>query len=226
MNPGPFGMNQTGVPFGEVRHVREWLRVEGAVQRPHPEHPKRPVLGLSCGRSEVSGARFWGLIRRLCPDPQRFFTHCFVHNHCPLLFLSASGRNVPPSDLPPQHRGPLLALCDRALVGAVRVLSVRMVLALGRFAERRARRALDAAGMGGVRVEGLPHPSPRNPRANRGWEEMVLSRLRELGVLEVVLGNGDGREGGDSAGSTEPGAGDAVEHREEGGGGSGMGGSQ
>ncbi|XP_057266348.1 single-strand selective monofunctional uracil DNA glycosylase, partial [Pezoporus wallicus] len=180
------------VPFGEVRAVRDWLQVRGGVQRPHPEHPKRPVLGLSCTRSEVSGARFWGLIRRLCPQPQRFFTHCFVHNHCPLLFLSASGRNVPPSDLPPQHRAPLLELCDRALVAAVRVLSARLVLALGRFTEHRARRALAAAGLAGngdgdgVRVEGLPHPSPRNPRANREWEGMVLSRLRELGVLEVL----------------------------------------
>uniref|UniRef100_A0A8V5H0W9 Uracil-DNA glycosylase-like domain-containing protein n=1 Tax=Melopsittacus undulatus TaxID=13146 RepID=A0A8V5H0W9_MELUD len=170
MNPGPFGMGQTGVPFGEVQHVRDWLHIGGQVQRPDPEHPKRPVLGLNCPRSEVSGARFWGLIRRLCPDPQRFFTHCFVHNHCPLLFLSASGRNVPPSDLPPQHRGPILELCDQALVGAVRVLSTRLVLALGRFTEHRARR-------------GLPHPSPRNPRANREWERMVLSRLRELGSM-------------------------------------------
>ncbi|NXW95388.1 SMUG1 glycosylase, partial [Alopecoenas beccarii] len=54
MNPGPFGMAQTGVPFGEVWHVREWLRVTGAVTKPPGEHPKRPVLGLSCRRAEVS----------------------------------------------------------------------------------------------------------------------------------------------------------------------------
>ncbi|NXT22122.1 SMUG1 glycosylase, partial [Syrrhaptes paradoxus] len=54
MNPGPFGMAQTGVPFGESWHVREWLRVVGGVQKPPSEHPKRPVLGLSCQRSEVS----------------------------------------------------------------------------------------------------------------------------------------------------------------------------
>ncbi|XP_061224749.1 single-strand selective monofunctional uracil DNA glycosylase [Neopsephotus bourkii] len=227
MNPGPFGMAQTGVPFGEVRAVRDWLQVQGGVQRPHPEHPKRPVLGWSCPRSEVSGARFWGLIRRLCPQPQRFFTHCFVHNHCPLLFLSASGRNVPPSDLPPQHRAPLLELCDQALVEAVRVLSARLVLALGRFTEHRVRRALAAAGLNGgdgdgVRVEGLPHPSPRNPRANREWEQMVLSRLRELGVLEVLGVRGEeGEEGdggrGQSAGTGGSGLEEALGH----GGGSG-----
>ena len=27
MNPGPFGMAQTGVPFGEVAKVRDWLGI-------------------------------------------------------------------------------------------------------------------------------------------------------------------------------------------------------
>ena len=27
MNPGPFGMAQTGVPFGEIAAVRGWLRI-------------------------------------------------------------------------------------------------------------------------------------------------------------------------------------------------------
>ncbi|MBT7971315.1 MAG: single-stranded DNA-binding protein, partial [Verrucomicrobia bacterium] len=25
MNPGPYGMAQTGVPFGEISHVRDWM---------------------------------------------------------------------------------------------------------------------------------------------------------------------------------------------------------
>ncbi|XP_067992777.1 single-strand selective monofunctional uracil DNA glycosylase, partial [Melanerpes formicivorus] len=171
MNPGPFGMAQTGDLPGTLRRSLarpEWLGVTGGVRKPPQEHPKRPVLGLSCPRAEVSGARFWGLIRTLCPDPHLFFRHCFVHNHCPLLFLAASGRNLTPADLAPAERQRLLALCDRALERAVGVLGVGLVVGLGRFAERRARRVLAAAGSG-VRVEGLPHPSPRNPGANRGW---------------------------------------------------------
>ena len=46
MNPGPFGMAQTGVPFGAVEPVRRWLGIEGPVSRPRCEHPKRPVLGF------------------------------------------------------------------------------------------------------------------------------------------------------------------------------------
>uniref|UniRef100_A0A673U110 Single-strand-selective monofunctional uracil-DNA glycosylase 1 n=1 Tax=Suricata suricatta TaxID=37032 RepID=A0A673U110_SURSU len=52
MNPGPFGMAQTGVPFGEVSVVRDWLGVVGPVLTPPQEHPKRPVLGLECPHSE------------------------------------------------------------------------------------------------------------------------------------------------------------------------------
>src|SRR2546426_6444642 len=45
MNPGPFGMMQTGVPFGEVAAVRDWLHVSGRVESPRHWHPSRPVEG-------------------------------------------------------------------------------------------------------------------------------------------------------------------------------------
>ncbi|XP_058717122.1 single-strand selective monofunctional uracil DNA glycosylase [Poecile atricapillus] len=199
MNPGPFGMAQTGVPFGAARVVREWLGVSGRVLKPPQEHPKRPVLGLRCPRAEVSGCRFWGLIRSLCPEPRSFFRHCFVHNLCPLLFLAASGRNVPPPELRPPQRERLLATCGSALVATVRALGVRLVLALGRVAELRARRALRGAGLA-VPVRGIPHPSPRNPRANRGWESQARERLRELGVLRLL---GVGEQGGEPGGELE-----------------------
>src|SRR6188768_1279806 len=47
MNPGPFGMAQTGVPFGDVGMVRGWLEIEGAVTKPAREHPGRPVSGFA-----------------------------------------------------------------------------------------------------------------------------------------------------------------------------------
>jgi single-strand selective monofunctional uracil DNA glycosylase len=56
MNPGPFGMAQTGVPFGEIAAVRDWMGIDEPVKRPPRVHPKRPVLGFDCPRSEVSGA--------------------------------------------------------------------------------------------------------------------------------------------------------------------------
>ncbi|KAI3370201.1 hypothetical protein L3Q82_024974 [Scortum barcoo] len=185
MNPGPFGMAQTGVPFGEVRSVVDWLRITGEVGHPPDEHPKRRITGLACTQSEVSGARFWGFFRRLCGEPSLFFRHCFVHNLCPLIFMNATGKNLTPPELPAGERERLLALCDTALCQVVQALCVSMVIGVGRVAEQRARRALSAAGVQ-VRVEGIMHPSPRNPLANKGWEAVAEAKLIELGVMALL----------------------------------------
>lgn len=178
-------MAQTGVPFGEVSVVRDWLGIGGPVQTPPQEHPKRPVLGLECPQSEVSGARFWGFFRNLCGQPEVFFRHCFVHNLCPLLLLAPSGRNLTPAELPAKQREQLLGVCDAALCRQVQLLGVRLVVGVGRLAEQRARRAL-ASLMPEVQVEGLLHPSPRNPQANKGWEVVAKERLNELGLLPLL----------------------------------------
>lgn len=185
MNPGPFGMAQTGVPFGEVKSVVDWLKISGEVGHPAEEHPKRRILGLDCTQSEVSGARFWGFFRKLCGEPERFFRHCFVHNLCPLIFMSASGKNLTPPELPAAEREALLSKCDAALCSVVEALNVTMVIGVGRVAEQRARRALSAAGVK-VRVEGIMHPSPRNPLANKGWEDVAKAKLADLGVIKLL----------------------------------------
>ncbi|XP_076768302.1 single-strand selective monofunctional uracil DNA glycosylase isoform X2 [Arvicanthis niloticus] len=180
------------VPFGEVNVVRDWLGIGGPVLTPPHEHPKRPVLGLECPQSEVSGARFWGFFRTLCGQPQVFFRHCFVHNLCPLLFLAPSGRNLTPAELPAKQREQLLSICDAALCRQVQLLGVRLVVGVGRLAEQRARRAL--AGLTPeVQVEGLLHPSPRSAQANKGWEAAARERLQELGLLPLLTDEGSAR---------------------------------
>jgi single-strand selective monofunctional uracil DNA glycosylase len=42
MNPGPFGMAQTGIPFGDVGLVRDWLVVRGEIGKPPNEHRSDP----------------------------------------------------------------------------------------------------------------------------------------------------------------------------------------
>lgn len=174
------------VPFGEVKSVVDWLKITGEVGRPQNEHPKRRITGLSCTQSEVSGARFWGFFRKLCGDPEVFFQHCFVHNLCPLIFMSDSGKNLTPPELPAAEREALLRLCDIALCQVVEALNISMVIGVGKVAEQRARRALSAAGVS-VRVEGIMHPSPRNPLANKGWEDVAKAKLQELGVLSLLI---------------------------------------
>ena len=178
MNPGPFGMAQTGVPFGEVAAVREWLGIEGTVRRPKREHPKRRVAGFDCPRSEVSGRRVWDWARGRFGTPERFFRRFFVWNYCPLLFLEESGRNRTPDKLPAGEREPLHAACDRALLEIVAELDPGLVVGIGRFAEERARAALPESRTVGT----ILHPSPASPAANRGWARRAEEQLRALGV--------------------------------------------
>lgn len=179
MNPGPFGMAQTGVPFGDVAMVRDWMAIRGTVQRPDKEHEKRPVLGFDFPRSEVSGSRLWGWARDRFGTPERFFARFFVVNYCPLAFVEASGKNRTPDKLPTSERDPLLAACDAALVEIVRALEPRWVIGVGVFARDRARLALAGET---VRIGTIPHPSPASPAANRGWAELVERDLAALGI--------------------------------------------
>jgi len=179
MNPGPFGMAQTGVPFGDVEMARDWLRVTGAVQRPAREHLKRPVAGFACGRREISGQRLWGWARATFETPERFFARFFVANYCPLAFLEESGRNHTPDKLPSREREPLFAACDRALVAMVRRLRPEYVVGVGRFAAQRAAHALAGAP---VTIGAVPHPSPASPLANRGWAELMTRSLNDIGI--------------------------------------------
>ena len=180
MNPGPFGMSQTGIPFGEVATVREWLRIEGRVDRPPVEHPKRPITGFACTRSEVSGARLWGLWKTLYGTPERFFSWGFVVNYCPLVFMEESGRNVTPDKLSASERAALFAPCDAHLTAAVKLLRPEWVVGIGKFAEGRAQAAL--AAVPGLKLLSMPHPSPANPNANRNWGEMALQQLAQQGL--------------------------------------------
>ncbi len=183
MNPGPFGMAQTGVPFGDVPMVRDWLRVgqgaEAKVGKPVREHSKRPVTGFACTRREVSGTRFWGWAQTRFETPARFFTNFFVINYCPLVFMDEGGRNITPDKLAPAERAAITQNCDRALCQMVECLNPQWVIGVGVFAEKRAREAL--AGHK-VKVGCVLHPSPASPAANRDWAGQVEAQLAAMGV--------------------------------------------
>ena len=179
MNPGPFGMAQTGVPFGDVRMVRDWMGIEAAVDKPSPEHPKRRIDGFACPRSEVSGTRLWGWARDRFGTPEKFFARFYVANYCPLCFMEMSGRNFTPDKLPAAERDAVNARCDRALRGAVALLTPKFVLGVGQFAEARAREALVGID---VTISRILHPSPASPAANRGWAAEAEKALRAMGI--------------------------------------------
>ncbi|HYC54736.1 MAG TPA: uracil-DNA glycosylase family protein [Candidatus Binatia bacterium] len=185
MNPGPFGMTQTGVPFGHVPLVRDWLGIQTAIGKPPREHPKRPVLGFDCPREEVSGARLWGWAKARFETPARFFERFFVLNYCPLVFVETSGRNRTPDKLAPAEKSALFAACDRALLASVACLSPRYVVGIGHFARDRVVRVLTGTD---AMLGCIPHPSPASPAANRDWAGGVERELSALGIALPARG--------------------------------------
>lgn len=176
MNPGPFGMAQTGVPFGEIDIVRNWLDIFGFVGKPSAEHPAKPIEGFACRRSEVSGKRLWGLFRKRFVTPEFFFKDHFVTNFCPLLFIAGNerGKNLTPEDLVPAERDAVNEPCDLFLRRLAEILEPEWLVGIGNFAEASARRAL--AGMP-VKCTRVIHPSPASPAANKGWAEKATAKL-------------------------------------------------
>ena len=179
MNPGPYGMAQTGVPFDEIAHVRDWLGIECTIDRPPMEHPKRPIQGFDCPRSEVSGQRLWGFFKDTCGKPEVFFNRFFVVNYCPLVFMEESGKNRTPDKLPADEREALFAICDRALARIVDRLQPKLIIGVGRFATDRAKAALAGPH---ISVGTILHPSPASPAANRGWAKAAETQLKALGL--------------------------------------------
>ena len=184
MNPGPFGMAQTGVPFGEVAAVRDWMKLDAPTGRPAREHPLRPVRGLACPRSEVSGKRLWGCFAGRFGAPEKFFARHFVVNYCPLSLMGGErGKNQTPDKLPAAEAEPLCRICDAHLRKVLEILQPRWIIGVGNFAEKR---ALLAAGGSAIKVGRILHPAPANPAANRkpGWCATATAQLQTLGVWQ------------------------------------------
>lgn len=183
MNPGPWGMAQTGVPFGEISAVRDWMRISGAVGKPDPEHPKRVVEGFDCARSEVSGRRLWGLFSEKFPQVEDFFTKHFVANYCPLVWMGETGRNITPNHLPKAEMAPVEAACQKHLATLIEALQPEWLIGVGVYAEKKLTETVKIhLPRQTFHIGKILHPSPASPIANRGWEPQAEKQLIELGV--------------------------------------------
>lgn len=183
MNPGPWGMAQTGVPFGEINSVRNFLGIHTIrITPPENTHHSYPVTGLQCTRSEVSGKRLWGLFRERFGDSGAFFREDIVLNYCPLLFV-ADGRNLTPDRLPKHDRAALFSVCDSCLRSVVEILRPEFVVGVGNFAAKRTSEALSVSAEElCVRVVKILHPSPASPASNHDWAGKVTKQLIDSGV--------------------------------------------
>lgn len=180
MNPGPFGMAQTGVPFGEVAAVTQWMGISAPIGQPPKTHPKRPVQGFFCPRSEVSGRRLWGLFEEMYGTADAFFEHSYVANYCPLIWMGESGANITPAQLPKEQAAQIDAACQRHLVRLIEILEPRCLIGVGAYALKQLQAA--AATLGAERFElgSIVHPSPASPVANKCWPERPRQQIRDI----------------------------------------------
>ena len=181
MNPGPFGMAQSGVPFGATELAKNFLGISGNFRDPVGRHPKRPIEGLDFQRQEVSGTRLWGLLEEIWKDPITIHQNVFLVNHCPLLLLGKSGRNITPANISGPATRKLLKLCDKHLKVVVESLDISRIIGVGKYAEKRAEIAFSGTN---IEISSCWHPSPASPLANKNdgadWKANVTS---------VLLGN-------------------------------------
>ncbi|MBT8037161.1 MAG: single-stranded DNA-binding protein [Verrucomicrobiae bacterium] len=183
MNPGPWGMAQTGVPFGEIPAVRDWMGISGPVDRPENEHPKRPIEGFDCTRSEVSGRRLWGLFSSKFPMPEAFFERHFVANYCPLVWMGETGKNITPDKLPKSEMEPVERACRKHLAAVIAATEPEWLIGVGAYAEKKLIETVREFFPNQViRTGKILHPSPASPLANRGWEPQAERQLVEMGV--------------------------------------------
>jgi single-strand selective monofunctional uracil DNA glycosylase len=181
MNPGPYGMAQTGVPFGEIAAVRDWMRLCPQIGNPEPEHPKRKIQGMDCSKSEVSGRRLWGLFAERFPRAEDFFKDHLVINFCPLIWMKDSGANLTPDKIRATEISPVDAACQKHLRRLIEILEPQFLIGVGAYAENQMRTAQEALGTSAV-IGKILHPSPASPAANRGWAEVAERQLKEIGA--------------------------------------------
>ena len=183
MNPGPWGMTQTGVPFGEIPSVRDWMGISGTVKKPVPEHPKRQVVGFDCERSEVSGRRLWGLFAEKYPKAKDFFAEHFVVNYCPLVWMGETGKNITPDKLPKVEMEPVEKACRKHLAAVIAAQEPEWLLGVGAYAEKKLIETVkEYFPEQEFQIGKILHPSPASPIANRGWEPQAEKQLLEMGV--------------------------------------------
>lgn len=180
MNPGPWGMAQTGIPFGEISAVRDWMGISAPVDKPDNEHPKRPIVGFHCTQSEVSGRRLWGLFTQRFGTAEAFFKEHFVTNYCPLVFMEASGKNRTPDKLPAAETAAIEAACDEHLHAVLAALKPQWLIGVGGFAEAQALK--QQARFPKLKVGRILHPSPASPAANKDWSGAATRQMEKLGL--------------------------------------------
>lgn len=173
LNPGKYGMSQTGIPFTDVTRAAQI----GIPLEPPGVAPVSLRPFLKSYRVERSSASVYGLLDEVWGSPREGWRAMWALAPCGLLFLEKEGENVTPADAR-LKRDDVLALRLRVIRESVALAKPRGVLLLGQDV---ARVAADALADQDVLV--VDHPVARGPgrRGPAWWADVVAREVRARG---------------------------------------------
>ena len=168
LNPGPHGMAQTGIPFTDCRTASQLLDISLPIPGKAPtdlaRRLKKPT-GRWRSTYERSSLGIYRFLRLGWNNSlEDAFARVYFANPCPLLFLTAEGKNVTPAD-PILKRLPEIADLRREAVrrsGAL--LAPSSVVCLGSDAFSVMGKAASEL-VGPENVHAYPHPARAIPIA-------------------------------------------------------------
>jgi len=109
LNPGPYGMAQTGIPFTDIRRLVSALPALVAELRNAGKRLEVPGLApvslppYLSRTFEASSVRVYRFLERSWGDAERGWREVVAANPCPLLFIDTeTGKNRTPADLRPR----------------------------------------------------------------------------------------------------------------------------
>ncbi|KAI4467057.1 single-strand selective monofunctional uracil dna glycosylase [Holotrichia oblita] len=178
------GYGTNGNPFGEIKMVKEWYRIEAKINKPAIECPDRPIMGLNCHRSEISGKRLYEFFKKVSDTPENFFKNTYLYNYCPLAFMmKQNGKNITPAQLKGSVKKELEEHCNDTLLQVLSTLNTEIIIALGKYVKDQAESILRAHNIDHIQVIYLLHPSPQIP-GNQNWGTKAQKVLEENDLLK------------------------------------------
>ena len=117
---------------------------------------------------------------------EEFFKHAYVANYCPLIWMSETGSNITPTQLPKEQVAQIDAACQRHLVRLIEILQPKVLIGVGGYALKQLELAAAALPEMSFTLGTMLHPSPASPVANKHWptrpKEQIQAILAQAGV--------------------------------------------
>jgi single-strand selective monofunctional uracil DNA glycosylase len=73
----------------------------------------------------------------------------------------------------------LIEICSASFRDAVNYFEPEWIIGIGEFPYRQAQKSLANSP---IKIAKIEHPSPANPKANKGWDKLITAQLETAGI--------------------------------------------